>query len=171
MPPSSNVAFRNISPFIRCATRGGARSGVWLLRHRTRPVGKNRSSHPGGSAHQVQAELVSFQGTGASCARETDPQQANVPKHMGRGSRLMAKARHDQDEAGLRGLSGQETCTLGSHGSQPNRSIRSGGSHACQRNEPRSQALNMSERVRKPTHPMAVTRQLPRNHRIVSIME
>jgi hypothetical protein len=57
--------------------------------------------------------MVSFQGTSASCARETDPQYANVQKYMGRVSRLLAKARHDQAGAGLRGLSGQEGCYLG----------------------------------------------------------
>jgi hypothetical protein len=36
-----------------------------------------------------------------------------VQKYMGRVSRLLAKARHDQDEADLRGLSGQEGCYLG----------------------------------------------------------
>jgi hypothetical protein len=97
--------------------------------------------------------MVSFQGTCASCARETDPQQANVQKYMGRVSRSLAKARHDQDGAGLRGLSGQEGCHLGSKAYRATRSTGAVGSSACSRDEPSLRALNQSERVRKPTHP------------------
>ena len=101
------------------------------------------------------AASVSFQGTGASCARETDPQEANAPNCMGRVSRSLAKARHDQAAAGLRGLSGQEGCNLASQTSQGTRSSGSVGSSACLRCEPSPQALRWSERVRKPTHPHA----------------
>ncbi len=74
---------------------------------------------------------------------------------MGRVSRSVAKARHDQAAAGLHGLPGQEGGTLASEAYQGTRSSRSVGSSACLRDEPSPQALSMSERVRKPTHPHA----------------
>ena len=65
----------------------------------------------------------------------------------------MAKARHDQAAADIRGLKCQENCKPSSASWRQNWSECSKGSSACKCKEPGSQAPCQGERVRKPTHP------------------